>query len=105
MVSLKFPLQGPLQAVATTSSGNNHTTIISSKLNCFIKQAGLLIIQHLLENIPSKHNWVIKTVVNKSKQRGLQQQENVRGFQSKPDVGLKEGIGFVPIECEQVKDP
>jgi len=39
MVSLKFPLQDPLQAVATSS--NNHTTIISSKLNCFIKQAGL----------------------------------------------------------------
>ena len=33
MVSLKFPLQDPLQAVATSS--NNHTTIISSKLICF----------------------------------------------------------------------
>jgi len=48
MASLKFPLQDPLQAVATSS--NNHTTTISSKLNCFIKQAGLFI-QHLLEII------------------------------------------------------
>jgi len=36
MVSLKFLLQDPLQQVASIN-----TTIISSKLNCFIKQAGL----------------------------------------------------------------
>jgi len=39
MVSLKFPLQDPLQAVATSS--NNHTTIISNKLNCFITSRSL----------------------------------------------------------------
>jgi len=36
MVSLKFPLQDPLQQVASVN-----TTTISSKLNCFIKQAGV----------------------------------------------------------------
>jgi len=60
MVSLKFPLQDPLQAVATSS--NNHTTIISSELNCFIRQAGLFLMlsQHSLEIIPSEYHWVIK---------------------------------------------
>jgi len=58
MVSLKFPLQDPLQQVAS-----NNTTIISNKLICFNKQIDLLIIQHLLEIIPSesKSNWEIKT--------------------------------------------
>jgi len=48
MVSLKFPLQDPLQQVASIN-----TTIISSKLICFNKQIDLFI-QHLLEIIPSE---------------------------------------------------
>jgi len=36
MVSLKFPLQDPLQQVASSN-----LVTISNKLNCFIKQAGL----------------------------------------------------------------
>jgi len=55
VASLKFPLQDPLH-----NSGNNHTTIISSKLICFNKQIDLFI-QHLLEIIPSECHWVIKT--------------------------------------------
>jgi len=30
--------------------------------------------------------------------------ENDRGFESKPGRGLKEGIGFVPIEDEEEED-
>jgi len=56
IASLKFPLQDPLQAVATSS--NNHTTIISSKLKCFIKQAGLFNVNHptqLITHVDAAH--------------------------------------------------
>jgi len=65
MVSLKFPLQDPLQAVATAATTN--TTIISMQLICLPTNRSLH--STLCRNCPqrvSTSNWVIKTVVNEA---------------------------------------